>query len=146
MFKKKNKYKVAIAGATGAAGKEMVEILEERNFPVSDLVLLASEESEAERLEFHGRSRPVKKLEKDSFKGVDIAFFSLGSEASLQFAPAAVKSGAVVIDDSGAFSAGPQGSAHRARSEPGTPYQRIAELFKSELFGHSSGVGSQANP
>jgi aspartate-semialdehyde dehydrogenase len=108
MLKKKNKYVVAIAGATGAVGREMLEILEERNFPVSDLVLLASERSEGERLEFGGKSRTVKRLTKDSFGGVDIALFSAGSERSLEFVPAAVQSGAVVIDNSSAFRRDPK--------------------------------------
>jgi aspartate-semialdehyde dehydrogenase len=108
MFKKKTKYVVAVAGATGAVGREMVEILEERNFPVSELVLLASERSEGERLQFGGRSVIVRKLSMDSFGGVDIALFSAGSERSIEFAPAAVKSGAVVIDNSSAFRMDPQ--------------------------------------
>src|SRR5512147_3242857 len=98
MLKKKNKYVVAVVGATGAVGREMVEILEQRKFPVSELVLLASERSEGERLEFNGRNVVVRRLAKDSFKNVDIALFSTGAERSLEFAPAAVKSGAVVID------------------------------------------------
>ncbi len=103
MLKKKNKYVVAVVGATGAVGREMVSILEERKFPVSALVLLASERSEGERVEFCGKNQPVKKLAKDSFKDVDIALFSTGSERSLKFAPIAVESGAVVIDNSSAF-------------------------------------------
>ncbi len=108
MFKKKTKYTVAVAGATGAVGREMVEILEERNFPVTDLVLLASERSEGERMEFHGKSVVVRRLAADSFAGVDIALFSAGSERSLEFAPAAVKAGAVVIDNSSAFRMDPK--------------------------------------
>src|SRR5512142_2463204 len=100
MLQKKNKYVVAIAGATGAVGREMLEILEERSFPLSDLVLLASERSEGERLEFGGKSIPVRKLSRDSFQNIDIALFSAGSERSMEFAPAAVKAGAVVIDNS----------------------------------------------
>jgi aspartate-semialdehyde dehydrogenase len=103
MLKKKSKYVVAVVGATGAVGREMVEILEERNFPVSDLVLLASERSAGERLEFNGKHWTVKQLTKNSFKGVDIALFSAGAERSLEFAPAAVEAGAVVIDNSSAF-------------------------------------------
>src|SRR5574337_503255 len=108
MFKKKDKYVVAIAGATGAVGREMVEILEERNFPVSDLVLLASERSEGERLECRGESVVVRALTKDSFAGADIALFSAGSERSLEFAPSAVQAGAVVVDNSSAFRMDPK--------------------------------------
>lgn len=103
MIKKKNKYGVAIAGAASLVGREMLEILEERNFPVSDPVLLGSEDSVGERLEFHGKGITVKKLSRDSFGGLDIAFFSGDAVQSREFAPAAVKSGAMVIDHSGAF-------------------------------------------
>jgi aspartate-semialdehyde dehydrogenase len=103
MLKKKSKYIVAIVGATGAVGREMVSILEERKFPVSELVLLASDRSEGERIEFDGKNRSVKKLVNDSFHGVDIALFSAGSEQSLKYAPLAVAAGAVVIDNSSAF-------------------------------------------
>src|SRR5512137_1454131 len=108
MLKKKNNYVVAVVGATGAVGREMASILEERRFPVSDLVLLASERSEGERIEFAGKNRSVKKLSKDWFKDVDIAFFSAGSELSLKFAPLAVAAGAVVIDSSSAFRMDPK--------------------------------------
>ena len=100
---KKDKYTVAVVGATGAVGNEMVSILEERNFPVGDLRLLASERSEGKQIEFKGKKIKVRKLTKDSFKGVDIALFSAGASRSLEFAPEAVKSGAVVIDNSSAF-------------------------------------------
>ncbi len=131
MLKKKDKYVVAVAGATGAVGREMVEILEERKFPVSDLVLLASERSEGERLEFHGRSRTVRRLAEDSFSGVDIALFSAGGERSLAFAPVAVKSGAVVIDNSSAF-----------RMDPAVPLV-VPEVNPEALEKHS---GIIANP
>jgi len=108
MLKKKDKYVVAVAGATGAVGREMVEILQERNFPVSELVLLASENTEGERLKFNDRTWVVKRLSEDSFKGVDIALFSAGGERSLEFVPAAVKAGAVVIDNSSAFRMDPK--------------------------------------
>jgi aspartate-semialdehyde dehydrogenase len=103
VLKKKSKYVVAVVGATGAVGKEMVSILEEREFPVSELVLLASERTEGEKIEFRNKNWTVKKLGKESFQDVDIALFSAGSERSLKFAPAAVSSGAVVIDNSSAF-------------------------------------------
>jgi aspartate-semialdehyde dehydrogenase len=108
MLKKQDKYVVAVVGATGAVGREMLEILEERKFPVSDLVPLASERSEGERLEFNGKKWTVKRLTNDSFKGVDIALFSAGAARSLEFAPEAVKSGAVVIDNSSAFRMDPK--------------------------------------
>lgn len=66
-MQKKAKYTIAIAGATGIVGREMLEILEDRNFPVEDIVLLESEESEGERLQFGGKSRTVRRLTKDSF-------------------------------------------------------------------------------
>jgi aspartate-semialdehyde dehydrogenase len=103
MLKNKNKYVVAVAGATGAVGREMVEILGERAFPVAELRPLASERSEGERVEFLGKSVTVRKLTGDSFRDVDIALFSAGAERSLEFVPAAVRSGAVVIDNSSAF-------------------------------------------
>jgi len=131
MLKKKNKYVVAVAGATGAVGREMVEILEQRKFPVSDLVLLASERSEGERVEFNGRNVVVRRLAKDSFKDVDIALFSAGAERSLEFAPAAVKSGAVVIDNSSAF-----------RMDPKVPLV-VPEVNADAITGHA---GIIANP
>ncbi len=103
MLRKKDKYVVAVIGATGAVGREMVEILEQRRFPVADLVPAASERSEGERLEFNGRNVVVRRLTKDTFKNVDIALFSAGADRSREFAPAAVQSGAVVIDNSSAF-------------------------------------------
>ena len=108
MLTKKDKYVVAVVGATGAVGREMVSVLEEREFPASELVLLASERSEGERVGFRNRNLPVKKLAKDSFQGVDIALFSAGSERSLKFAPIAVGSGTVVIDNSSAFRMDPK--------------------------------------
>ncbi len=107
MLKKKSSYVVAVAGATGAVGKEMIEILEERSFPLSELVPLASERSAGERISFRNKNWVVKQLTKDSFQGVDIALFSTGAERSLEFAPSAVTSGAVVIDNSSAFRMAP---------------------------------------
>jgi len=103
MLKKKEGYVVAVAGATGAVGVEMVSILEERNFPVSELRLYASEQSEGKQMEFHGKNITVHKLADDSFEGVDIALFSAGASRSLEFAPVAAKAGAIVIDNSSAW-------------------------------------------
>ncbi len=97
------KYKVAIAGATGAVGREMMKVLEEREFPVSELVPLASERSEGHKLEFMGDEVTVRRLKPDSFAGVDIALFSPGATVSREFAPHAARAGAVVIDNSSAF-------------------------------------------
>jgi aspartate-semialdehyde dehydrogenase len=97
------KYKVAIAGATGAVGREMIKVLEERQFPVGELVPLASERSEGQHLEFMGDEVLVRRLKPDSFAGVDIALFSPGATVSREFAPHAARAGAVVIDNSSAF-------------------------------------------
>src|SRR2546430_6915462 len=96
-------YKVAIAGATGAVGREMMKVLEEREFPVGELVPLASERSEGQALEFRGEPVLVRRLKPDSFAGVDIALFSPGATVSREFAPHAARAGAVVIDNSSAF-------------------------------------------
>lgn len=101
-------YVVAVAGATGAVGHEMVKILEERKFPVSQLVLLASERSVGRRMAFRDEELPVDVLTDKSFDGVDIVFFSAGAERSRRFAPAAVEAGAVVIDNSSAFRMEPE--------------------------------------
>jgi len=94
---------VAVAGATGAVGTEMLRCLESRNFPVKNIKLLASKRSIGKRLKFKGEEIPVEELKKDSFGGVDIALFSAGKDRSLEFAPSAVESGAVVVDNSSAF-------------------------------------------
>ena len=99
----KDKYNVAVVGATGAVGEEMRKILAERSFPVDRLRLLASERSAGQRLEFCGRQVPVEVLDEDSFDDVDIALFSAGSSVSARYAPAAVDAGAVVIDNTSRF-------------------------------------------
>lgn len=95
--------RVAVAGATGAVGTEMLRCLEQRNFPVSELRLLASVRSAGKRLPFCGEELEVEELTPDSFEGVDIALFSAGSGISKEFGPHAVAAGAVVIDNSSAF-------------------------------------------
>ena len=94
---------VAIVGATGAVGAEMIRCLEERHFPVSQLTLLASKRSAGKTLKFKGEDIVIKELTKDSFAGVDIALFSAGGDISREFASAAVAAGAVVVDNSSAF-------------------------------------------
>ncbi|MCL6471516.1 MAG: aspartate-semialdehyde dehydrogenase [Firmicutes bacterium] len=96
-------YNVAVVGATGAVGEEMRLILEERNFPVGNLKLLASARSAGKKFSFKGEDIAVEELTKDSFSGIDIALFSAGASISKEFAPTAVEAGAVVVDNSSAF-------------------------------------------
>jgi aspartate-semialdehyde dehydrogenase len=101
-------YAVAVAGATGAVGLEMIKTLEQRKFPAGSIKLLASERSEGKELRFHGKPVKVEKLTKDSFNGIQVALFSAGASRSLEFAPAAAASGAVVVDNSSAFRMDPE--------------------------------------
>ncbi len=96
-------FNVAVVGATGAVGNEMIEILGERKFPVGSLKLLASERSAGLSLGFRGHDVEVEVLKEDSFKGVDIGLFSPGGAVSQKFAPIAAQSGCVVIDNTSAF-------------------------------------------
>jgi len=105
---KKQKYNVAVVGATGAVGNEMVAILEERNFPVDKLMLLASTRGAGSKLEFKGKSRTVEVLNENSFAGVDIGLFSAGGSVSEKFAPLAGNAGCVVIDNTSAFRMDPE--------------------------------------
>ncbi len=99
---------MAVVGATGAVGTEMIEVLEERKFPVTRLVPLASTRSAGGMVTFEGNEVPIEVLTKDSFAGVDIALFSAGAELSREFAPIAVKAGSVVIDNSAAWRMAPE--------------------------------------
>jgi aspartate-semialdehyde dehydrogenase len=108
MLKKKSEYVVAVVGATGAVGTEMIEVLEERKFPVARLVPLASARSAGGTVTFAGNEVSVEVLTTDSFAGVDIALFSAGADISREFAPIAVKAGAVVIDNSAAWRMAPE--------------------------------------
>ena len=94
---------LAVVGATGLVGQEVLRILEERSFPVSDLTLLASDRSAGSRLEFRSRSTVVRELSKDAFDEVDTAIFAADAEASHDYARQAAQAGAVVIDCSSAF-------------------------------------------
>lgn len=100
---KKEQYNVAVVGATGAVGEQMRELLQERNFPVGELRLLASERSAGRRLEFRNKQVRVEVLREDSFVDIDLALFSAGGAVSEKFAPKAVDSGSVVIDNSAQF-------------------------------------------
>src|SRR6476646_8401738 len=94
---------VAVVGATGAVGVEMIKTLEKRNFPVGKLTLLASARSVGKKLKFRGEDITVKELTKDAFTGIDIALCSAGGSISKEFAPLAAKAGCVVVDNSSAF-------------------------------------------
>jgi aspartate-semialdehyde dehydrogenase len=94
---------VAIAGVTGAVGREFIATLNKRGFPVKKLKALASSRSVGQKLSFRGETLTIEELREDSFNGVDIALFSAGSSVSRKFSPSAVKAGAVVIDNSSAF-------------------------------------------
>ncbi len=131
MLKKKEKYVVAVVGATGAVGNEMVAVLEERSFPVEKLRLFASERSEGKTLQFEGSEIPVETLNEDSFKGIDIALFSAGAEGSKIWAPVAAKSGCVVVDNSSQW-----------RMEPDVPLV-VPEVNPHDLKWHK---GIIANP
>ncbi|MGL6015371.1 MAG: aspartate-semialdehyde dehydrogenase [Selenomonadaceae bacterium] len=101
------KYNVAILGATGAVGQEFLDLIEERKFPFGELRLLASKRSAGKIISFMGKDYTVEEATEDSFAGIDIALFA-GGAASKTFAPAAVKAGAVVIDNSSAFRMDPE--------------------------------------
>jgi aspartate-semialdehyde dehydrogenase len=96
-------FSVAVVGATGAVGNEMVSILEERQFPIGRLILLASERSIGRELEFKDRSIAVEVLDDGSFEGIELGLFSAGGSVSERFAPVAARAGCVVIDNTSAF-------------------------------------------
>lgn len=97
------KFNIAIVGATGAVGNQMIECLEERDFPVGSVRFLASSKSAGQVLEFKGKPVLVEELKHDSFGGIDIALFSAGGDRSREFCPSAVRAGAVCIDNSSAW-------------------------------------------
>jgi aspartate-semialdehyde dehydrogenase len=123
--------RVAIAGATGAVGREMAAVLEQRSFPVASLRLLASERSAGTRIPFRGEEIPVEVLGEGSFGGVDLLLFAAGGTVSRRLAPVAAKAGAVVVDNSSAF-----------RMQPDVPLV-IPEINPGALAGHQ---GIVANP
>jgi aspartate-semialdehyde dehydrogenase len=101
-------FTVAVVGATGAVGNEMIRILEERRFPVRRLVPLASERSSGKKVSFRGEEIPVKVLSEGSFEGVEIGLFSAGGAVSERFAPSAARAGCVVVDNTSAFRMDPE--------------------------------------
>ncbi|MFY9268266.1 MAG: aspartate-semialdehyde dehydrogenase [Candidatus Manganitrophaceae bacterium] len=130
-LQKKNGYNVAVMGATGVVGQEMVEILEERQFPVGQLHLFASERSAGSTISFRGKEIVVQKLTEEVFNGIDLVLGATGGDLSKKFTPQAVKAGAVVIDNSSAY-----------RMEPSVP------LVVPEVNGHTlaNHRGIIANP
>ena len=122
---------IAVVGATGAVGVEILRVLERRNFHVASLKLLASKRSVGKSLEFKGKPYKVEELTADAFKGIDIAFFSAGASRSREFVPSAKAAGAVVIDNSSAF-----------RMDPNTPLV-VPEVNPADLRKHK---GVIANP
>lgn len=122
---------VAVVGATGLVGRTMVKVLAERNFPVNRLVLLSSERSRGKEVNFSGTGVPVQVLGADSFRHIEYALFSAGAAVSKEFAPVAVKAGAVVIDNSSAF-----------RMDPDIPLV-VPEVNRRQIFKHR---GIIANP
>jgi aspartate-semialdehyde dehydrogenase len=99
---------VAVVGATGAVGQEFIRILEQRAFPLEKITFLASKRSAGKTVDFRGRTHTIQELTETSFEGVDLALFSAGASISKQFAPIAVKAGAVVVDNSSAFRMDPE--------------------------------------
>jgi aspartate-semialdehyde dehydrogenase len=99
---------VAVAGATGLVGNHMLEILEQRSFPIKAIKLLASERSRGRTLTFRGETVPVEVLDENSFRGVEIALFSAGGGTSKKFAPCAARDGCVVVDNSSAWRMDPE--------------------------------------
>ncbi|MDH3252323.1 MAG: aspartate-semialdehyde dehydrogenase, partial [Ignavibacteria bacterium] len=96
-------HNVAVVGATGLVGRKMIQVLEERGFPVGTLTLLASERSAGKEMEFNGSVHRVRSLSPESFRDVEVALFSAGASISREFAPHAARAGALVIDNSSAF-------------------------------------------
>jgi aspartate-semialdehyde dehydrogenase len=126
-------FKVAVCGATGAVGREMLAVLEDRGFPVSELVLLASERSEGTKLEFRGEEHTVRKLTAGAFRGCQIGLFSPGASVSREYAPHAAQAGCVVVDNSSAF-----------RLDPDVPLV-VPEVNPGAVAGHKK-KGIIANP
>jgi len=122
---------VAVCGATGAVGREMLDTLERRNFPAKEVIALASIRSKGKSLPFKGGELIVEELTRDSFSGVDLALFSAGGETSKKFAPAAAGAGCVVVDNSNAW-----------RMEPDVPLV-VPEVNPDDLDWHK---GIIANP
>ncbi len=117
-------YHVALVGATGAVGQQMLKMLEERNFPIASLKLLSSKRSAGKTIHFKGKDYQVEEATPDSFTGVQLAFFSAGGSISKALAPEAVKRGAIVIDNTSAY-----------RMDPEVPLV-VPEVNEADLHSH----------
>lgn len=124
-------YNVAIVGATGAVGQQILNTLERRNFPIKNLTLLSSARSSGKKISFKGKEYTVQEAKPESFEGIDIALFSAGGSVSKELAPEAVKRGAIVVDNTSAF-----------RMDENTPLV-VPEVNEQDLSGHN---GIIANP
>ena len=133
MLKKKERYNVAVFGATGAVGTEMISTLQQRDFPIDELRAVASPRSEGRKIEFRDKEITVQAINEKSFEGMDIAIFSAGGDRSVEWAEVAVKSGAVVIDNSNAW-----------RMDPDVPLV-IPEVNPEAIAGYTK-KGIIANP
>ncbi|MFO7554212.1 MAG: aspartate-semialdehyde dehydrogenase [Desulfobacterales bacterium] len=127
------KFNVAVAGATGAVGNQMISCLEESNFPVKSIKFLATSRSVGRKLKYMGREIDVEELTENSFKGVDIALFSAGGGTSEKFAPFAAKDGCVVVDNSSAW-----------RMDPEVPL--VVPEVNPHAIAHFKNKGIIANP
>jgi len=127
------KLNIAVAGATGAVGNQMISCLEERNFPAKSIKFLASQRSVGRKLRFKGDLLDVKELTEKSFKGVDIALFSAGGDASKKYAPIAAKEGCIVVDNSSTW-----------RMDPNVPLV-VPEVNPHAIAGYTK-KGIIANP
>lgn len=127
----RNAFHVAVLGATGAVGQQMLKTLEDRDFPISKLSLLSSARSAGKKIKFKGKEYIVEEAKPESFEGVDIALFSAGGSVSKELAPEAVKRGAIVVDNTSAF-----------RMDENTPLV-VPEVNEADLHNHN---GIIANP
>lgn len=127
----KNTYHVAVVGATGAVGQQILKTLEDRDFPISQLTVLSSRRSAGKTVEFKGESLTLQEAKPESFEGVDIALFSAGGAVSKELAPEAVKRGAIVVDNTSAF-----------RMDENVPLV-VPEVNEDALYQHN---GIIANP
>ncbi|HOG17745.1 MAG TPA: aspartate-semialdehyde dehydrogenase [Syntrophales bacterium] len=126
-------YSVAVVGATGAVGNEMIKVLEQRNFPVGKLTLLASARSVGKKLKYKGAEIEVRELKEDSFAGIEIGLFSAGGGISTKFAPIAASAGCVVVDNTNAF-----------RMDPDIPL--VVPEVNDGAIAHYKNRGIIANP